>query len=112
MLRESNTIIVERNWTWSSAFKTEPNEAAWATEAIYFVRALNTSGELSGTTAQVQISPDGIHWCNEGTVIDLPAEPDQVTFARVSHFGGWLRVVGELPEGRELTVMVYLSLKA
>jgi hypothetical protein len=111
MLRESNTIIVERNWTWSGAFETEPNEAAWASEAIYFIRALNVSGNIHGTTARIQISPDGMHWCDEGTEIDLPAHKDEVTFARVSNFGGWLRLVGELPEGRELTVMVYLSLK-
>lgn len=111
MLRESNTIIVERNWTWTGKFATEPNEAAWASEAIYFIRSLESWGMNQGLTARVQISPDGIHWCDEGTTISLPAEPDAVTFARVRHFGGWLRLVGELPAGSELTVIVYLNLK-
>lgn len=111
MLRESNTIIVERNWTWSGSFETEPNEAAWASEAIYFIRALSVSGNLATTQARVQISPDGIRWCDEGTQITLPTSPDEVTFARVSHFGGWLRLVGEISSDAEVTVMVYLSLK-
>lgn len=112
MLRESNTIVVERNWTWSGSFATEPNEAAWATEAIFFIRALEVNRVRHGSVVRVQISPDGIHWCDEGTLIQLPSEPDQVTFARVNHFGGWLRLTGELPEDAELRVIAYLNLKA
>jgi hypothetical protein len=111
MLRESNTIIVERNWTWRGAFETEPNEAAWATEAIYFVRALGANSLTSPAVARVQISPDGIHWCDEGSEIRLPDEPDAVSFVRITHFGGWLRLTGEIPNGDELTVIVYLNLK-
>ncbi len=111
-LRESYTQLVERNTAWTSEFASEPGEAAWASEAIFFVRVLKHSDNLPDVTARVQISPDGMHWCDEGTEFTLPAAVDAVTFARVSHFGGWLRIVGSLPDGAALTVIVYLVLKA
>lgn len=112
MLRESNTTIVERNEVWRGPFATEPCEAAWAAEAIYFVRTLDAHGPLDGVTARIQLSPDGMHWCDEGTTIRLPGEADGVAFGRARHFGGWLRLVGELPPAAELRVIVYLVLKA
>lgn len=110
-LRESYTLPVERNVIWRGPFASEPAEAAWATEAIFFVRALNVEGHLNAAQARVQLSPDGMHWCDEGTSFALPSETDAVTFGRVSHFGGWLRIAGELPPGAALTVIVYLVLK-
>lgn len=111
-LRESTTFPVERNVTWRGEFATEPAEAAWAGEAIFFVRALASDGLQAGCAARVQISPDGMHWCDEGTEIALPVARDEVTFCRMSHFGGWLRLRGQLPPGAALTVIVYLVLKA
>ena len=111
-LPESNTAIVDRNRVWSGVFETEPWEAAWAKEALFFVRALEVTGDVAGTQARVQISPDGIHWCDEGTSFSLPAVAGEPTFGRVSHFGGWLRVVGELPQDAALKTLVYLVLKA
>jgi hypothetical protein len=110
-MRQSFTAIVERNVTWEGDFTVEPYEAAWASEAIYFVRVLEADSMPEGVSAQVQISPDGIHWCNEGTEVPLATQAEGVTFARVSHFGGWLRLVGKLPDGAKLTVLVYLVLK-
>lgn len=112
MLRESHTIIVERNWTWRDEFQTEPSEVAWATEAIYFVRALDADNLSSAVSVRVQISPDGMHWCDEGSVLTLPLVTGDVTCVRITHFGGWLRLAGEIPNGEELTVIVYLTLKA
>lgn len=109
-MRESQTAIIERNVTWQGAFTAEPYEAAWAREAIYFVRILDAQTMPPNVTAHVQISPDGMHWCAEGTTLTLPTTAD-VVFCRVSHFGGWLRLVGELPAGASLTVIVYLVLK-
>lgn len=110
-MRQSHTTIVERNVTWSGAFETEPYEAAWAREAIFFVRTLSTSRPLVDVAARVQISPDGMRWCDEGTTVPLSGDADGVTFGRVSHFGTFLRLVGTLPEGIDATVIVYLSLK-
>jgi len=109
-MRESQTAIIERNVTWRGPFAAEPYEAAWASEAIYFVRALTVDHMPEGTLARVQISPDGMHWCDEGTTLTLPSAAG-VTFCRVRHFGGWLRLVGELPTGASLTVLVYLVVK-
>jgi hypothetical protein len=109
-MRQSFTAVVERSVTWHGEFAVEPYEAAWATEAIYFVRVLEATRMPATATARVQISPDGIHWCDEGTIVPLLPDPG-VTFARVNHFGGWLRLVGNLPDGVHLTVIVYLSLK-
>jgi len=112
-MRESHTAVVERNTIWQGAFASEPYECAWAGEAIFFVRCLAVEGleEYDWASANVQISPDGMHWCNEGTQMNLPTVPDGVSFGRVSHFGGWLRLAGELRDETALTVLVYLVLK-
>lgn len=110
-MRQSHTAIVERNITWQGQFETEPYEVAWAFEAIFFVRTLASEGDLGNVTARVQISPDGIRWTDEGSVVSLSGEVDGVTFVKVSHFGTFLRLVGELPNGATATVIVALSLK-
>ena len=112
MIRQSYTAVVERNRWWSKGFATEPYEAAWAGEAIFFIRALDASGVPAGSSARVQISPDGIRWCDEGSVVPLPVQTDGLTFGRVAHFGGWLRLAGELPPDAQLKVIVSLALKA
>ena len=112
MTRQSYTAVVERNRVWDGAFETEPYEAAWANEAVFFIRALEAAGELSDVRAHVQISPDGMHWCDEGTLVDLPAKEGETTFGRVRRFGGWLRLAGQAPLGAQIKVIVYLVLKA
>jgi hypothetical protein len=111
MIRQSYTAVVERNRVWSDHYETEPYEAAWASEAIFFIRTLEATHLEAGVQARVQISPDGLHWCDEGTTIALPAEPETVTFGRVNQFGGWLRLAGEVPAGGSIKVIVYLALK-
>lgn len=111
MLRESQTAIVARNERWSGNATTEPYEAGWASEAVLFVRALAKAKGKPGR-ARVEISPDGMRWTPEGTTFALPTRPDEVTFARVAHFGNWLRLTASLPKGAELTVLVTYHLKA
>lgn len=111
MIRESQSAVVARNERWSGAAATEPYEAGWALEAIVFVRALADAPGASGT-ARVEISPDGMRWVPEGTTFPLPTKRDEVTYARVRHFGNWLRVASDLPKGAEVTVLVTLHLKA
>ncbi len=112
-VRRSYTAIVERNVLWEGEFATEPYEAAWASEAIFFVRALEVHqlGRAGSYSAKVQISADGIHWADEGTTFELPRKLDAVTFCKVRHFGGWLRLTGELRSPAELRVLVSLALK-
>ncbi len=112
MTRQSYTAVIERNTVWSGSFATEPYEAAWAGEAVFFVRALEADGVPAGASARVQISPDGMHWCDEGTRLLLPAVSEAITFARVRDFGSWLRLAGELPPQARVRIIVYLTLKA
>lgn len=109
-MRQSQTAVLERNVEWNGSFSIEPYETAWATEAIYFVRVLDADGLDAPVLARVQISPDGIHWCDEGTQLEVGTAPG-VSFCRVNHFGGWLRAVGDVPQGGRLRVIVYLVLK-
>lgn len=110
MLPESTLAIVARNECWEGAAATEPYEAGWAREAVFFVRALEARG--AGGVARVQVAPDGMHWMDEGTTIELPAEAGASSFAKVGHFGGFLRLAVELPAGASLVVVVSLHLKA
>ena len=75
MMRQSATSTVELNTEWRDKFTAEPFEVAWASEAIYFIRALESERVPGGINARVQISPDGTHWCDEGTLVPLPAAP-------------------------------------
>ena len=109
-MRKSHTAIIERNKVWTSSFETEPYEAAWASEAIFFVRILEASGLNSQSSAAVHISPDGMNWCSEGTNLDLGDGPGMV-FVRIEKFGAYLKLAGKLPDGAELKVIVYLVLK-
>lgn len=110
-MRQSYTAIVARNEPWQGASATEPYEAAWAGEAIFFVRLLEASGPIAGTEAVVQISPDGMRWVDEGTRFPMPVEAGPVTFGKVAHFGTHLRLRAELPAGASAKVLVTLDLK-
>ena len=109
---ESRLTIVSRNERWEGKCATEPFECGWAREAVIFVRASAAHRMPESPFAHVQISPDGMWWVEEGTTLSLPRRMGELVFARVSHFGGWLRLAAELPEGASLTVLVSLHLKA
>ena len=111
LMRTSTSAIVARNETWTGEAATEPYEAGWANEAIIFVRALKAPSGPQGR-ARVEMSPDGMNWIPEGTEILLPDRKDAVTFARVSHFGTWLRLAATLPENSANTVLVTIHLKS
>ena len=108
MIRRNYTAVVDRNRLFEGPFASEPYECGWATEAIFYIRKLETTGEVSGTTVKVQVSPDGIRWCDEGTEITLTDA--EVDFVKASHFGNWLRIAGELPESAQAKVVIALNL--
>lgn len=115
MMRNTLTAVLVRGEWLQGAFETEPYEAAWAAEALFFVRVMGVRGAVSDGAAvdwKVQLSPDGIRWVDEGTVMHVGAQPEALVFARVGHFGGWLRLVCQVPEGLEVQPVVTLSLKA
>lgn len=111
-LPESTTTVLVRGETWHGAFASEPYEAGWAREAVIFVRLLKLEGDPGTAEISVDISADGMRWAGEGARIPVPAETGEVTFAKVAHFGNWLRVSGRLPEGTSAQALVTLHLKA
>jgi hypothetical protein len=114
MLPASHLAVVTRNETWETGpVATEPYECGWAREALVFIRALKPPALRGGIPRlRVEVSPDGMHWTPEGTTIALPGSLGEQTFARVTQFGGWLRLAGEVPAGGRITVLVSLHLKA
>lgn len=110
MLRESTTAVVARNELWRGDCATEPFEAGWATEAVIFIRALKTPVGLM-PDAYVEISPDGMHWVKEGSVLSLPLDQSIISLARVVQFGNWLRISATLPEGAETNLLITIHLK-
>jgi len=111
MIRRSFTAVVARNEPWTGEVATEPYECAWAGEALFFVRALDAKGSLGAAKARVQISPDGIHWADEGTAFPMPAKKGDLSFGRVRHFGSFLRLVAKIPPRASVKVLVTLALK-
>lgn len=111
-MRQSHTAVVARNERWSGAVETEPYEVAWASEAVWFLRVLEPVEGPPGGVLRVQVSPDGLYWCDEGSTLELPSDPDVPTFVRIERFGGWLRLAGTLPDGATATVIAYLVLKS
>jgi len=106
-LRESYTAVLLRAERVADAMVTEPYEAGWANEAIAFATAVDGSTPV---VFSVQISPDGMHWLDEGASLDLAGDAT-VAFARIGHFGNWLRLRAEVPEGESRRVTVTLHLK-
>ncbi|MEV5707179.1 hypothetical protein [Actinoallomurus sp. NPDC052274] len=123
-MRQSLTAVIERNTTLTGEFTTEPYEAAWAGEARWFVRVLDSTGRSPRVLVRTQISPDGLHWCDLDGVdqIVTPGDGPLHSWAATG-FGGWLRlrgtVVGEQgpedgsrDEAAAVKVLIYLALKA
>jgi hypothetical protein len=110
-LRECQTAVVARNEAWRGAVETEPYEAGWAREMVIFLRLLECEGEVSGADAAVQISPDGLHWIDEGSRLVFPRTVGEATFVRLSHFGQYVRLRAELPDGLACKVIVTINSK-
>lgn len=110
-MKLSTSAIIARNTPWSGLNHSEPYEAGWADQAIVFIRALKAPAGKPGV-AHVEISGDGMRWVREGTSFDLPAAEDAVTFAKVSHFGTWLRIAAEIPGESTQTLLITLHLKS
>lgn len=107
-MRQFAQIVLERRIRHVGSFFTEPFETAWASEAIFFL----TVEELQAPElrARVQISPDGINWVDEGTS-STPINQTGISFLRVRHFGGWLRLACDLQSGCSTRILVHLILK-
>lgn len=111
MLPENITAVVSRNERWSGLAASEPYEAGWAHEAVFFIRALKAPLGAA-PKGWVEMSPDGMNWVREGTEFAMPDTLNGIAVARLKMFGNWLRVATAFGEGAECTVLVTLHLKA
>ena len=107
-LRESVTAVLLRADTVGDGATTEPYEAGWASEAIVFVHTVD--GE-SGGAIEAALSADGMQWIDEGSRIELPGVGG-AAFARLAHFGNWLRFRVRMRAGASARLTVTLHLKA
>jgi len=107
VLTESATAVLLRGDRVKDGFATEPYEAGWASEAVAFVVGVDDG---ANGVLRAQLSPDGMHWVDEGAEMALPAK-GQAAFLRLAHFGNWLRFEARLPEGGERRVTLTLQLK-
>ena len=112
MLAESYTAVIARGEDWVDGSTTEPYEASWAREAIIMVRTLESGTIKDGAKAHVQISLDGMRWVDEGTSLDISSTIDGISMARLGHFGHYLRLRAEMPDGMTGFMLATLSLKA
>lgn len=110
-MRNAYTAVIARGEVWEGLVCTEPYEAAWAGEAVFFVHVTQATG-AGVVVARVQISPDGLHWVDEGAQMQFAAQADTLDFARVRNFGGWLRLHVDVPSGVAVTVVATLALKS
>ena len=112
LLRNAYTAVLARGDVWAGEVHTEPYEAAWAAEAVFFVHVMEvTQGSAGHAVARVQISPDGLRWVDEGAQMRIEARRDVLSFARVNNFGGWLRLSVIVPDGAGIKVVATLALK-
>lgn len=110
-MRQFQTSVVEQRREFTEELTTHPSETAWASEAIFFIHVEKVKGKNPVLKPKVQISPDGVHWIDEGTVFE-PISNEGRYFVKVNHFGGWLRLQGDI-EGKDvsLKLTVHLVLK-
>lgn len=104
------TTVVELRQRFEQTVETHPFECGWADEAIVFVEPHDAvPGDV--VTLRVQLSPDGIRWIDEGTVLRVTEH----AMARLTHFGGFLRLVGVVTDaggsatGSTLTIRIALK---
>lgn len=110
-MRHSFTAVIEKNATFHEDFETEPYECAWASEARWFIHVAELEGNGAHLSARVQVSPDGLFWCDEGAAFEPISGPGMYSLA-IRDFGGWLRLDCRLDgEEPKVRLMIYLVLK-
>lgn len=109
-MRQFQTTVLDTFKDLSDGYATEPYEAAWASEAIFFVRTDEVRDGAAALELKVEISPDGMAWVEEGGTITV--DPDaELAYVRVTHFGGWLRLRHARGPASSFKATVYLVLK-
>ena len=104
----SATTLVERRTVLTGDYGTQPYEAGWASEALFYVR---TEGPHPTLTIQAQVSPDGVDWLDRGSPLLMPSDRSLIDLD-LARFGTWIRLLisGSTPE-QPTTILVHLALK-
>ena len=110
MLPENHTAIVARNETWTG--QPRPSLTRRAGPARRSSSCARSRRPRAGWTGPRRDLARRHALGPEGTEIALPSEKNAVTFARIAHFGTWLRLAAELPDKSSNTVLVTLHLKS
>ena len=71
-----------------------------------------TAAKLLAAVVDRKISLDGMRWVDEGTSLDISSTVDGISMARLGHFGHYLRLRAEMPDGMTGFMLATLSLKA
>lgn len=109
-MRNFYTVVLERMKEYDQGFNTEPYEAGWASEAMFFIRVHEMAAGVKMQSA-VQVSVDGIDWIDEGSSFPPIIAPGSY-FLRVKHFGGWLRLRNQITgKAPRIKTTVHLVLK-
>lgn len=109
-MRQFHTAVLDTFCDLENGYTTEPYEAAWAGEATFFIRTEEAKPNATTARMKVEISPDGMTWVEEGGVLELD-RAKTLSFVRVTHFGGWLRLRHTDGSTDGFQATVYLVLK-
>ncbi|WP_440710702.1 hypothetical protein [Herbiconiux sp. YIM B11900] len=105
-MKTFSTSVIELRQPFENEVLTHPFECGWADEALFFVE-VHDADEGTTLTLRVQLSADGIRWLDEGTEISTSGS----AFARVDHFGGFLRLAGSATDRDGATTPVTVSVR-
>lgn len=90
-MKQFYTVVLDRFKDFSGTYATEPYECGWADEAIaYFTIHQLAQGAV--VKAKIQIAMDGIHWHDNGEVLQNLASEGYYLLKVAPNFGGWLRI--------------------
>lgn len=102
------SVLARRIWI-DTDYHTDPYEAGWAREAVFFTQVEGDHPELTLVT---EISPDGISWLPKGNpqILD-PSE--SIAANAISIFGNWIRLtILGADSDQKARILVHLSLKS
>jgi hypothetical protein len=110
-MRNFHSSVTDLRESFRETITSFPYETGWADEAIYFVTAEAATPDTARITLRVQLSADGLRWVDEGATVELTGPSS--TFVRLSHFGGFLRLIGEVVDDVDptCTLTIRLALK-
>ena len=93
----------------SGSFCTNPYEAGWADEAIFFILVEKQLGEPV-MTARVQLSQDGVHFTDDGSSPVTISGIGQHFIKVQPNFGNYLRLAIKI-EGGEMFLNIHIACK-